>query len=229
VIGPFGLIPTRDGLTSSMKLVNSLTPVRVDSLISTIDEVIHEENLINWNNELDRINQHLIAWQRPIIPGFHYSEAFQPLGLRLLAWMKRNQGNVGPHFLVDPRNLSLVDKPGFIQLLSPIRVLLLGQLEKKFSDILHERPMKKIMFNGPIIMFNYYREGYMEEIVKYISSKVSTIVKPSVTFDPFEAPKTEIPRLLGKGDAFFMKVRERQLERTKVALANLEASLNRER
>jgi len=54
-------MPTRDGLTSSMKLVNSLTPVRVNSLISSIDETIHEENLENWNKEVDRMNKHIIA------------------------------------------------------------------------------------------------------------------------------------------------------------------------
>jgi len=41
VLGPFGLVPSADGLTSRMRLVNSLSAVRVDSLISSIDDALH--------------------------------------------------------------------------------------------------------------------------------------------------------------------------------------------
>lgn len=44
ILGPFGLVPTADGLTSHMRLVNSLSAVRVDSLISSIDDALHRKD-----------------------------------------------------------------------------------------------------------------------------------------------------------------------------------------
>jgi hypothetical protein len=39
-------VPTESGLTSSMKLVNSLTPVYINSLLSSIDDELHNEALL---------------------------------------------------------------------------------------------------------------------------------------------------------------------------------------
>lgn len=36
--GPFGFIPTADGLSSRLKMTNSLSAVSMDSLLSSIDE-----------------------------------------------------------------------------------------------------------------------------------------------------------------------------------------------
>jgi hypothetical protein len=44
-------VPTESGLTSSMKLVNSLTPVYINSLLSSIDDELHNEALLqHWDN-----------------------------------------------------------------------------------------------------------------------------------------------------------------------------------
>jgi hypothetical protein len=45
LLGPFGLVPTASGLTSTMSLVNSLSAVRMDSLITSIDDVLHLKRL----------------------------------------------------------------------------------------------------------------------------------------------------------------------------------------
>jgi len=42
VKGPFGFIPTESGLSSSMRLSNSLTSVSMDSLLSSIDDALHQ-------------------------------------------------------------------------------------------------------------------------------------------------------------------------------------------
>lgn len=45
VKGPFGFIPTADGLTASMKLTNSLSAVMMDSLLSSMDEAFFKAHL----------------------------------------------------------------------------------------------------------------------------------------------------------------------------------------
>jgi hypothetical protein len=65
ILGPFGLVPTVDGLTSSMKLVNSLSMVRVDSLLSSIDDVLHVRDVQNHWRVVDKTQKaflRLVMW-----------------------------------------------------------------------------------------------------------------------------------------------------------------------
>lgn len=55
--GPFGFIPSETGLTSSMRLVNSLTSVRIDSLISSIEDAKHRLQHDNWAINVRKMHQ----------------------------------------------------------------------------------------------------------------------------------------------------------------------------
>jgi hypothetical protein len=52
VKGPFGFIPTADGLTASMKLTNSLSAVMMDSLLSSMDEAFFKISLRRWESNV---------------------------------------------------------------------------------------------------------------------------------------------------------------------------------
>lgn len=50
--GPFGFIPTADGLTASLKLTNSLSAVMMDSLLSSMDEAFFKAHLMRWGSNV---------------------------------------------------------------------------------------------------------------------------------------------------------------------------------
>jgi len=52
VKGPFGFIPTADGLTASLKLTNSLSAVMMDSLLSSMDFAFFKVNLKRWESNV---------------------------------------------------------------------------------------------------------------------------------------------------------------------------------
>lgn len=55
-------------------------------------------------------------------------------------------------------------------------------------------PVRRFIFDGPIINFNYYREGFMKEIVKYITQKVSAPEQSISAFDPFDlSERVQLP------------------------------------
>jgi len=55
-------------------------------------------------------------------------------------------------------------------------------------------PVRRFVFDGPIIMFNYYREGFMKEIIKYITTKVNIPDETVSPFDPFDlSEKVQMP------------------------------------
>lgn len=50
--GPFGFIPTVDGLTASIKLTNSLSAVMMDSLLSSMDEAFFKIAVQRWESNV---------------------------------------------------------------------------------------------------------------------------------------------------------------------------------
>jgi hypothetical protein len=55
-------------------------------------------------------------------------------------------------------------------------------------------PVRRFIFDGPIINFNYYREGFMKEIVRYITMKVNVPDEPVSPFDPFDlSERVQLP------------------------------------
>lgn len=51
---------------------------------------------------------------------------------------------------------------------SPIKMEILQRLSKDLRDLGGQRPTFRLIFSGPLIMINYYRQGYASEIVNYI-------------------------------------------------------------
>jgi len=64
VKGPFGFIPTRSGLSSSMKLTNSLTSVSMDSLLSSIDDALHKLKYEAYTLSVNKFHDSLVRLER---------------------------------------------------------------------------------------------------------------------------------------------------------------------
>jgi len=79
----------------------------------------------------------------------------------------------------------------------------------------HQAPVRRFVFDGPLILTSFYREGYELEIAKYISSKINAYVDSSTpVFDPLKDSDVVLPfKSLAPGENFFQAVRD--LERVK--------------
>lgn len=93
---------------------------------------------------------------------------------------------------------------------SPVMVDILKGLSRDTVELGLSRPVRRFIFGGPLIMTNMYREGYMKEIVDYITS----LIREDKNFviysgDPFQPiPDNLISKLnRGKGPRFFAKVK----------------------
>jgi len=62
VKGPFGFVPTESGLSSSMKISKSLTLVRIDSMLASIDDALHNLAYKTYTTSVDKSNQTLLMW-----------------------------------------------------------------------------------------------------------------------------------------------------------------------
>jgi hypothetical protein len=59
VKGPFGFIPTRGGLSSSMRVTNSLSPIRMSSLFDSIDEALFRGSMMAWTQAVSKSHKTL--------------------------------------------------------------------------------------------------------------------------------------------------------------------------
>lgn len=85
VKGPFGFIPTEDGLSTSIKLSNSLSAVQMDRFLSSIDEAKFRLNSQLWERNLsitDETIRKLLGLE--IVPGFDLPSVDSPLYLSIL-------------------------------------------------------------------------------------------------------------------------------------------------
>lgn len=96
-----------------MKLVNSLSAVRMNSLIDSIDQALFERDRDEFYSNVKRSSQALLDL-----------ENYQPpLG-----------GEA-------------------------IKALIQTSMKLEYDDLLSKAPVRKFIFDGPILFFNFYREG----------------------------------------------------------------------
>jgi len=96
-----------------------------------------------------------------------------------------------------------------------LKSYILADLIEQRELLEHQAPVRRFIFDGPLILTSFYRDGYELEIAKYISSKINAYVDSSTpVFDPLEDSDTVLPfKSLAPGENFFQKVRD--LERVK--------------
>jgi len=177
VKGPFGFIPTVDGLSASIKLSNSLSAVSMDRFLSSIDEAKFILNLRTWERNLKKTNdiiRSLLAMES--IPGFE--------------------------------GLDIKD--------SPLYLYILDNYWSKYAELISEKPVRRLIFDGPIIFFNYYRESWKFETMKYIKSKLQDDRDETFSpLDPFSDNKIILPLShTVKSENFWLIVKELEDEKT---------------
>lgn len=183
VLGPFGFIPSADGLTSSMKLVNSLSAVKMDSLLSSIDQAKFELDLRTWEGNMKRTVDSLIKI------------SIAPV----------------PDFVRDQFELSNFDVRT-----SPVLQRIKSELQNHLNDLALRKPVRRLIFDGPLVMTNFYRQTWMEEMMKFITSKIRKSDQETVScVDPYQTDKVDLPFQTSlKGVNFFHEVR--RIENDKV-------------
>lgn len=177
VLGPFGLVPTADGLTSQMRLVNSLSAVRIDSLISSIDDALHRKAVERHWDVIEKITRTLT---------------------RLYVW------DPAKDFLDDP----------WIFAADQVRQLIIDLYQLKLQELSENPPVRRFIFDGPLILTNHYRVGWGKEVMEYISKKLE-YVPPVPILDPFDNKGEVLLAFKGitKGEDFFALVRSIEAEK----------------
>lgn len=142
--GPFGLVPTEAGLSSQLRLHNALTPVDIDILSSSIDHTIHSENVRRWENSLATFNKVVRAFELrvPVDTYLTYGRAHSQTDDR--SRLPRIWGEY-PDF----RRYSVNDSRLFFLM----RETILSMEDR----ILEDKPVRRFLFNGPLVMTNHYR------------------------------------------------------------------------
>nr|UPW42172.1 MAG: putative RNA dependent RNA polymerase [Jiangsu mito-like virus 11] len=178
ILGPFGLVPTADGLTSQMRLVNSLSAVRVDSLISSIDDALHRKDVeSHWKN-VEKVSRTLT---------------------RLYVW--------------DPAEMFLDDPWVFAA--NSVRELIINTYQLKLEDMSENPPIRRFIFDGPLILTNHYRQGWGKEVMDYISKKLEAKPTSTPLLDPFANDEQVLLgfKQITKGEDFFALVRQIESEK----------------
>jgi hypothetical protein len=98
---------------------------------------------------------------------------------------------------------------------SPLYSFIRGQFGNKLSTLVQDKPVRRLIFDGPLLHFTFYTEGWcdglMEHLTKKIQSDSQETVSPS---NPFKDDKVILP-LRGniKGISFFKHVLSLMAER----------------
>jgi hypothetical protein len=172
--GPFGFVPTAEGLASSLTMSSSLTPVRANQIIHAVRYTKFQWDLDMWQKVVkDNINSRISI-----------SELYYPVGFQ--------------NYPLDFR-------------MSPVLQEMILVLSNDLRDLGGQRPTFRLSFGGPLIMTNYYRQGYATEIVDYIKY----IINQDPEFriggkDPFLPQTFEAFAFSSKfkGQKFFEQVKE---------------------
>jgi len=178
VLGPFGFIPTADGLTASLRLTNSLSAVRMDILLSSIDRAKYQLNYQTFEKNI-RKTVNIIVMLKCLD---------RPIGVEAIDYNFND---------------------------SPVIRMILRDYKLYLDQLIQRKPVYRLIFDGPLVFTNFYRESWMKEMLEYITSKIkdssSETVSPN---DPFADDKVLLPfQTSMKGEDFFALVQSIDLER----------------
>lgn len=127
-----------------MRLNNSITPVDVDMIATSIDEIIHKEKVHQWDVAISDFNRSV-----------HDFEVKMPVDTNLL--------------LVEPETNSILRN--IINSIlrkapkefrydisdSSLYFLLRETLLNAEPQLMEDKPVRRFFFNGPLVHFNHYR------------------------------------------------------------------------
>lgn len=175
VKGPFGLVPTESGLSTTLRLNNSLNPVMIDMILSSIDRTMHGENLAKWFGEVSEL-RHIMS-------------------------------NFEVHGNVDTKLVDSETKDCFTIFDSSLFFSMRSTLLDQHSRLVKEKPVRRIIFDGPLIMTNHYRADWLQTCMSYIQSKIKNWELINPVSDPFKDTTDQtISRDHTRGIRFFRKV-----------------------
>jgi len=115
----------------------------------------------------------------------------------------------------------LFGPPGFDRTynlrLSPVFGVVMDSLGNKVKVHAMSEPYRRFIFDGPLVFTNYYREGWMEEMMKYIVSKIKLNEVSVSPLDPFQEDRVILPfKESFKGENFFSLVKRFEDEKRAV-------------
>nr|UPW42134.1 MAG: putative RNA dependent RNA polymerase [Guangxi sediment mito-like virus 2] len=197
--GPFGLIPTEFGLSSRLRLNNSLTSVSVDILLSAIDEEIHLFKVDSWNRDLLSFNNVIRTWE--IFFKYGYMAMTDIYTCSSIRNLDMSKVPISERWDISESDLYFY-----------MREILLN----KESRLLEKKPVRRLIFDGPLIHFGFYNPKWAETVMSYITSKIHSGTTYVPTMDPFKDLSLSKPnRNITFGNKFFTKVYHNWVERKK--------------
>jgi len=116
-----------------MSLNNSLTPVTVDMILTSIDTIAHRNDERLWLRELASSSQ--------IFREFEVSKTPFPLGLTRAVYLDEEGKESSLYLLRDSNLFHLMRKTLF----------------ENLQRIEGDKPVRRYVFDGPLIMTNHYR------------------------------------------------------------------------
>lgn len=177
VLGPFGFIPSKDGLSASMKLNRSLTLVDMHILLSCIDEAKFNLDKKMWEANI----------QETIHILFRLGLLSEPNGFEIFADFTS----------------------------SPVYSFIREQFGNKLTHLVMDKPIRRLIFNGPLLHFTFYNENWCDGLMEHITSTIGNDSSETVSpMNPFKDDSVILP-LQGnvKGLNFFKHVLELMAER----------------
>jgi hypothetical protein len=200
--GPFGLVPTEAGLSSKIRLNNTLTPVDVDIISTSIDQVIFDEDYRQWEASLRSFNS--VIKEIEIVSDV-------PTYL--------TYGNLGEK-VSRPHHVELFKRiPDWQKVQFPDSLLywIMRETVLSYHDrVLEQKPVRRFIYNGPLVHFNHYRADWLPTVMSYLSSKIYSWETIVPALDPFKdltaSPLRDVPT---RGIKFFKKVHQEVEERRK--------------
>jgi hypothetical protein len=183
VLGPFGFIPSKDGLSASMKLNRSLTLVDMHILLSCIDEAKFDLDLKMWTTNM----------QETIHVLFRLGLLSEPAGFEVFTDFTS----------------------------SPLYSFIREQFGNKLSQLVIDKPVRRFIFNGPLLHFTFYSEGWETNLMSAITATIKSDDNSTVSpLNPFLDDNVVLP-LRGnvKGLNFFKHVLDLMAERDPASVA----------
>jgi len=77
---------------------------------------------------------------------------------------------------------------------SPLYLSILDHYWSSVGDLISRKPVRRFLFDGPLVFTNYYRESWKFEMMNYIKSKIKDSRDETVSpLDPFNNERIILP------------------------------------
>jgi hypothetical protein len=184
VKGPFGFIPTRSGISSSWEVDSSLTSIKVDSLLTSIDDAFLEMQYRTWSVAIENSHIALQKFENAMVQedsllGFsvqlyqHILDLYKADFMRLV--LDRPTGK--PLQLYAPLDPQEVYPPGWLErAMTEIRTQVRSVDNRMITPIADPFQVERVVlpFSSSLKSFNFFKEVRRIDLARVIRE-----VKPS--------------------------------------------------